>query len=173
MKGIVITTHEKTKPFFLDLMNSLTNCKYPIVVITNTDENNEFELAGLKAGMQLFDEFIYLHDTVQIKDMQLFDILFSYQSMVSISPNFLMFLGKYNSEQLKTEQMPIVTNKHQAVDLETWLRFHLVPKYGIPHLDRNFVDNNNFEFKHNRNNMILENQYLKKYKGTWDRSMIQ
>jgi hypothetical protein len=32
---------------------------------------------------------------------------------------------------------------------------------------------NNYEMKFGRNNQILENEYLKKYKGTWNPNMIK
>ena len=53
MNGIVITTHKSTESFYIDLMKSLQGCKYPVVTIFNTNENNQYECSGLKAGMEL------------------------------------------------------------------------------------------------------------------------
>lgn len=169
MKGIVITTHYKTQAFLLDLLVSLKDCKYPILIAYNTDEDNRFEKRGLELGMQVFDEFIYLHDTVVIKDLELFEVLFSLKGCFSISPRFLMYLGKYDSSFLKTLTFPKVSTKLEAVRMEQWLE-HNIP---CPHLDSKFIDGNHtFEIKHGRHNMVLENKYLKKYKGTWSMEQI-
>lgn len=168
MKGIVITTHKSTQLFYLDLMRSLQGCKYPVVTIFNTDENNQYELAGLKAGMELFEDFVYLHDTVLIKNQLLFDKLFEYKGIVSINPSFLMFLGKYNTKILKQYELPEVRTKKQSWLMELWLG----RTFRVPCFDVNFVDGKKFEYIYGRNNMIIENEYLKKMKGTWDEKMI-
>jgi hypothetical protein len=41
-------------------------------------------------------------------------------------------------------------------------------------LDPNFIDgNHHFEIKNGRNNMVIENSWFKKFKGTWHVSMIK
>lgn len=162
-RGIVITTHKSTEPFLNDLLISLRDCKYPIVITYNTNQDNQYEMRGLKLGMSLFDEFIYLQDTIEIKDQELFDILFSKKGMYSISPRFLMYIGKYDSKELMNYNLPSVSNKYEAVMGEAWLRDNVLSEC----FDQTFIDGNNFEFKHGRKNMVLENKYLKKYKGTF------
>lgn len=165
MKGIVVTTHIITKPFYEDFMKSIYGCKYPVVTVFNTDENNAYETAGLKAGMELFEDFIYLHDTVIIKDLELFNLLFKYPEMVSLSPRFLMFLGKYNSSILKACNIKDVKTKMESHDLEMWLgrAFSHAPCF-----DPTFIDGNHrMQEMHGRMNMVLENKYLIKMKGHW------
>lgn len=171
-RGIVVSTHKSTKLFYYDLLNSLYGCKYPLVVVCNTEENNQYELLGLKSGMMLFSNFVYLHDTVLIKDLTLFDKLFEYNGMVSIGPNFISFLGKYNSDILKGYTLPEVKNKRQAVELETWIGSSLT--YSC--LFNDFTDvskNSRFERIHDRMNLVIENEYLKKMKATWNITMIK
>ncbi|HEY9704661.1 MAG TPA: hypothetical protein V6C58_19625 [Allocoleopsis sp.] len=168
-RGIVITTHKSTKPFFDDLIKSLKDCKYPICIVDNT-EINHFEKGGLLVGMKNFDEFIYLHDTVIIKNLELFDILFSKEGFYSISPGFLMYLGKYDSKKLSTLNLPSVNSKYDAILMELWLK-HNIP---CDCFDKTFIDGNHrFEERHGRKNMVLENDYLIKYKGTWDINMVK
>ena len=169
-KGIVITTHESTEPFLLDCIKSLKNCTYPITIIYNTNENNEYESIGLKVGMNLYDEFIYLHDTVVIKDLALFDLLFAQPGMFSISPKFLMYLGKYDSKILKNTTLPHVHNKLEAIKMEFWLQETFI----CPCFDATFIDGNHtFEEKYGKTRMVLENKYIKKYKSCWDIKMVQ
>lgn len=173
MRGIIITTHKSTELFYNDLIKSLEGCKYPITTVINTNDNNQFEKAGLLKGIELYDEFIYLHDTVIIKNQLLFDILFDSDKMFSISPKFLMYLGKYNSKDLKELNLPDVSNKRDAVNMEMWLGDVLCKRFPVITLDNNFIDGNHtFEDKHGRKNMVLENIYLKKYKSCYDVSMI-
>lgn len=169
-RGIVITTHKSTQPFLIDLLISLQDCKYPIVIVYNTDEDNQYEKRGLETGRDLFDEFIYLHDTVIIKDQSIFDKLFVINGMISIAPNFLMYLGKYDSQKLREVSIPQVWDKHGAIAMEFWLR----QVFPVPCFDPTFVDGNHtFEDKHGRKNMKLENDFLIKYKSCWDISMVK
>jgi hypothetical protein len=162
MNGIVITTHKSTELFYIDAMLSLRGCKYPIAIAYNTDEDNQYENKGLKMGMDLFEDFVFLHDTVVIKDLSLFDRLFEYKGIVSISPRFLSYLGKFNSEILKQKNIPEVKTKRDAYETEMWLR-RAFPT--APCFDRTFVDGNHrFEEIHGRMNMVLENNYLRKMK---------
>lgn len=168
-KGIVITTHKSTEMYFKDLMNSLKDCEYPITIVYNTDKSNHYELTGIKTGMMLYDEFIYLHDTVIIKDQTLFDILFAQPGMISIAPRYLMYLGKYESARLKQMNLPQVNNKYEAVMMEAWLR----DNFNEPCFDREFCDEySRFEEKYGKLNMVIENAYIKKWKRTWSMSQI-
>lgn len=169
-RGIVITTHKSTELFLIDLLKSLQDCKYPIVIVYNTDEDNQYERRGLETGRDLFDEFIYLHDTVLIKDISLFDKLFYINGMISIAPNFLMYLGKYESKRLREVNIPQVWDKKGAIAMEFWLR----TVFPCPCFDPNFVDGNHtFGEKHNRKNMIIENDFLIKYKSTWSMEQVK
>jgi hypothetical protein len=168
-RGIVITTHKSTQQFLLDLLVSLQDCKYPIVITYNTNEDNQYERRGLEIGRDLFDEFIYLHDTVIIKDLQLFDKLFEHSGMLSIAPNFLMYLGKYESQRLREVSIPLVWDKQGAIAMEFWLR----QVFQVPCFDDTFIDGNHtFEEKYGKTRMVLENQYIKKYKSCYDISMV-
>jgi hypothetical protein len=169
-RGIVITTHKSTEPFLIDLLISLHSCKYPIVIVYNTNNDNQYERRGLETGRDLFDEFIYLHDTVVIKDLSLFDKLFEHDGMISIAPNFLMYLGKYESQKLREVQIPQVWDKKGAITMEFWLR----TVFPVSCFDPTFIDGNHtWEEKHGRRRMVLENIYIKKFKSCWDVTMIE
>ena len=170
MNGIVITTHKSTELFYIDLMKSLYGCKYPVVTVFNSNEDNQYESSGLEIGKDLFDNFVFLQDTVLIKNLSLFDKLFEYKEMVSISPRFLMYLGKYNSQILKQHTLQQVKNRRDGHDMEMWLG-RVFPS--APCFDDKFIDGNHrFEHIHGRMNMVLENDYLIKMKGHWSLEMI-
>lgn len=170
-RGIVITTHTSTKPFLLDLVESLSGVKYPYIIIDNTNKQNEYEIGGIKKGMILFDEFVYLHDTTYIKDLNLLDMLFDQQA--SISPKRGMYLGYYNSKILEGMDIPLVSTKRDAVNQESFfMEYYISESSNSNYLFEEFVDGEVYEFKHGRNNKVIENNYLKKYKGTWSPNMI-
>jgi len=171
MKGVVITTHDSTEPFFSSLMSSLKGCKYPIVVWKNTDSDNGFEISGIRLGSKLFDEFLYLQDTTFIKDINLIENILETEGSVSIFQRYNSYLGKYETKILNHLIIPEVKNKQQAIRYEVdFITEYLkqVEKYtelfpqlnvwGLP--DR-------VEMKFGRQNAIYETKEFVKYKGTW------
>lgn len=185
-RGIVITTSEHTQPFFIDLIKSIQEVKYPIMVVGNNgycgkgvdivNDWNGFELGGILRGSQYFDEFVYLQDTVVIKDIKLFDIVFEHKGQsVEISKDFYSYIGKYVSKDIEKVGIPKVENKKEAV-------FHEISGFRPAYLRQSNpikldsllpIESGVFEEKHGRNNMVLESDYLIKYKGCWDISMIK
>jgi hypothetical protein len=170
-RGIVITTHQSTKPFLIDLIDSLSGVKYPYIIIDHTNKQNEFEIGGIRIGKDIFNEFIYLHDTVYIKNIDVFDMLFEQQA--SVSPNRNMYLGYYNSDVLEGMDIPVVSNKRDAVTQESlFMEYYMRESFNHGHLFDEFVDGEVYEYKHGRENKVIENEYLKKYKGTWAPHMV-
>lgn len=161
-KGIVISASEYSRPFYEDLMKSIKT-DYPIYIcwegVGRPDKS--FELGAIKKGAELFDEFIYLHDTVVIKDNSLFDRLFEIDGTVALTDKFYHYFGKYVSKDLPP--IPEVNNKEDAIYWE--IRWFTQPyKVFEPQLPFHIEE---FEEKYGRINMKLENPYLVKYKARW------
>ena len=176
-KAVLVVTSHMTSAFLKDFKNSVRryNNKYPIIYLENTPENNQYEMLAINKGIEWeLDEFVVLHDTCIIKDYKLFDMFF-YNSgrSVSISPNFLSYLGKFRLETLLNIAIPKVSTKAEAVSAEDkFLKEYISkePKHLV--LFPDFDDNFKWMTKHGRMNMVLENKYLIKYKGCWHPSMI-
>lgn len=123
------------------------------------------------------DEFLVLHDSCVIKDNIIFDILFKGYSGNSVAfsnhPTLMgMFLGKYQTELVKQLEPPIANSKEHGVELEeTWNREYCQLDYPVL-LTEPLNTSDIRETKHGRENMVLENRWIKKYKGTWNRSML-
>lgn len=159
-KGIVITTSEHTRDWLFDCLKS---CKgsYPIAVRVNTQEDNRWELGGIQLGKDLFDEFVHIMDTTIIKDPSLFDKLFEMPSHVFLTRGGYHYMGKFVSDDLP--EIPKIGTKAEAIALELrWLQRPAT--YFEPDLP---VHTNVFADNHGRRNMVLENEYLIKYKATW------
>lgn len=177
-QGIVIVSSFRTRIWLNDLLKSIGNWdKQKVVVHYNSEDNNQYEIGGIKRGLlEGFEEFLLLHDTCLIKSKSLFKVIFDdfYGSSVSISPDFLSYLGKYRRETLLKCTIPEVNSKKTAVDEETRFNREYISKEPFYHvLYPEFDINYRFEEKHGRNNMVLESPALIKYKGTWSYDMIK
>lgn len=160
-KGIVITTSIATNKYLPDILNSVKDIRYPVYVHTNTEENNGWELAGIQSGKDNFEQFIHIMDTCLIKDITLFDKLFDIEGNVFLTNGGYHYMGKFVSDTLP--ELPKITTKEEAISWE--LRWLPNPhKYFEPDLP---VHTDIFEEKFGEKRMLLENKYIKKWKGTY------
>lgn len=176
-RGIVITTSEYTKDFLDECLNSLGD-KYPVLVVSNmyqTDKAdiindwNGFELGGILRGYENFDEFIHLMDTCRVDDKALFDKMFEHDGSVFFCRGFYSYLGKYRSDILEKAGIPRVNTKADAIAQENqWNRHYLSFDQKAILFDPELpIHTTKFEEKNGRRNMVLENGFLTKWKGTW------
>jgi len=118
------------------------------------------------------DEFFVLHDSCIVKDNLLWKVVFDgyWQDSVALSKEPVMmgmFIGKYRMEICEQLEPPVASTKEDAVKLEeSWNNAYCTVEQPIL-LERPLVKSDTFEHKHGRDNMVLENRWLKKYKGTW------
>lgn len=197
-KGIVITTSEYTKDFLRDCVKSLVPCKYNILIVCNNGYFpgmefgayvselglkssiivvpwNGFELAGIEKGAEFFDEFVYIPDSVIIKDSSIFDEIFAAPGGLMLSPNFLSYIGKYDSKVIEKIGVPTAFNKQQAVDYEfIWTRDYMKADKNLKKFWKMLPsDTFHFEEKYGRKNMVNECSWAVKYKGCWSPEQIK
>ena len=160
-KGIVITTSDYTKEYLEPLLESIKNVKYDIIIHRNTNENNGWEIAGIKKGKDTFDEFVHIMDSTLIKDISLFDKLFEMEGNVFLTEGGYHYMGKFVSDTLP--ELPKISTKGEAISWELrWLpKPHTYFKPDLP------VHTNVFEEIHGQRRMRLENDYIIKWKGTY------
>ena len=133
-----------------------------------------------------WDELLFLHDSIEIKDLSFFDLVFETHKGKSVSfsgePFFIMGLGKFLREPYLKASFP---TKNAYMDYKDG-EFTFGPEY-VKYagekpvvLFPDFMDSERedqghkrpFEQKFGRRNLILENNYIKKYKGHWTRRML-
>lgn len=119
-----------------------------------------------------FDRFLFLQDSVIIKDLSLIDMIFSYPKSVAISNcpvPFGMYLGVYSRETLDKTGVPKARTKEDAIRFEVDWSNKYCENESVPVLFEDFTDANATGTKKifGRTNLVLENEYLIKYKGTW------
>jgi hypothetical protein len=191
-KGIVICTHKDSTEQFNNCIESLIvpnnkysiyyvvngftdRCRYGNLIITGSDT---FELGAISEAINEFklDEFILLQDSIEIKNIELFDICFNEHEGKSVYffNDFFCYAGKYRKEILdKLIPLPIITTKLDSIIQENDFNKKYLEMENESINLFSLVDTNIFEEKFGRKNMIIENNFLKKYKGTWNWEMIK
>lgn len=167
-KAIILVTYPKS-PFLKRCLKALQPCDYPIHLCINPEEDCPYDPGAFYyARKHDIKEFIILHDSMIMKDLSLFDEAFSLEGNVSIGDNFLMCFGKFELDKLpELPRKPV--NKGQAVAFEAVFLRSITPDHT---LCREFRDGNTFVNKYGRKRMVIENDYLIKYKATWRVDMI-
>ena len=200
--AILVVTHYSTTHFCLDLLRSLESVHYPIVVTINEAEKcdaildmaflrylaekqietipiegNRWEIGGLTAALicTSYDEFILIQDTLEIRDSNIFDLLFAHEGYsVAFGPGWLCYLGKYRRDILNRLMLPVVLTKLDAfyqevhfgqyynmvaADVEKREPIVLFPQWG------NDNPANTYETHFGRENIVLDNPYVIKRKS--------
>lgn len=164
-QGIVVGTTADGKRWVDQLMATL-DTSYPVVQIC------AWELEAIAYGAGRFDEFVFLPQSTEILDNDLWRVVFEEHVGESVSlaqhpSTFGMYLGKYRSEILRCMEMPAIHSKGDAIHWEDrWFLPYLAIEPDVvrfddlPHSDR-------FEEKFGRMNMRVENRWLRRWKGSW------
>lgn len=173
---IVIATHQSTKPFLKDLLYSLRGCKYKKLVIENETTNSRYianrggyELGAMyKATTLANDDLFFLQDTCVIKKKKILEIAEKAPGGMALCHKFMSYLGKYKRAVLDTMVIPGVDNKQDSLRHEfSWTAEYISLDKDFQYAPDPLGDSNVFEEKHGRKNMVLENDYLIKYKARW------
>jgi hypothetical protein len=119
------------------------------------------------------DKFLFMQDSMVIKKPEFFEMIDEYDSSLSINkdPSFYgCYMGIYERKILDQIEIPTIAKKSESIRNEIDWNFQYVSKLDvIPVLFPEFSDANatRKEIKFGRENLVLENDYLIKYKGDW------
>jgi len=180
---IILVTNDKNLEdkemslFIMEQFKKIIKTKYDYVLYKNDYNNSKFELGALKDVYKDFDydELFVLQDSIEIKDITVFDKIFEEHKGRSVfcNPKGQMYLNKYRKEGLDKLEISVPTNKKESIQYEHEFN-DKYKKLDTPIiLFPDFVDTDKKEIRFGRNNMIIENEYFKKYKGCWDEKMIK
>lgn len=120
------------------------------------------------------DRFLFMQDSVIVKNPEFFTLLDSSEGSVSINkdPSYYgCYLGVYERKILsKVQHFPKINKKSESIYNEIYwnLKYVQVAK-SVTVLFPELSDANatRTEIKYGRKNLVLENDYLIKYKGDW------
>lgn len=166
-QAIAIIHARKDSVWLAECLNSIQT-DYPIII-----SNHEgWCVPGIKKIWDTtdFSEIVFLNESMVVKDNSIWDILFKEHrgKSVMLGERFLMFFGKFRRVMVDRLEFPEVHNKLEDVLLGEggWSRQYQELN---DHVEiQPLADGPRFEEKHGRKNMVLENDYFIKYKGTWD-----
>lgn len=172
-KQVVVIINEVEASEDVDTLKWLVNNYFTLPV-----QGNRWEVGGLEAMMALtdFDEWILIQDTLEIKDITIFDSMFnSYGKSVSFGPGWHCYLGKYRREVLNQITLPVCLNKIDAIyhELITLPRMYnkvaeILEGQPVKVLFENWGNanpTNTYDYKFNRKNLVLGNPYIVKRKS--------
>jgi hypothetical protein len=119
------------------------------------------------------DRFLFLHDSVVVKDQAFFDRMFEHDGSVSVTNDpgiFGMYMGIFTREHLSRVELysPVTQRDSIRAEIE-WTHRYATAAGNVPVVFPDLRDQLNVGFveHHGRKNMVLENYYLRKFKGTW------
>jgi hypothetical protein len=130
-----------------------------------------FELDAMRTALEETDwtEFVFLQDTFVVKNLAFLDICFARPESVALGPTFFHYAGKWKREVLEQMEMPHIESKNQSVHQEhTFSRLYW-ERTPVWVFDEHFHDGEHQGFvqHYGRLNMLLENEWYRKYKGNW------
>jgi len=168
MTPIVICTTPGREMWLADCLASI---KRDVIVLS--DFTYELGKIDWMVKNTSFERFLILQDSVVVKDDSFFDKIFDFDSSVSINqcPTWYgSFMGIFERKPLIEVGVPLPKSKREVVELE----YQWTPKYcaaagKVTVMFPEFRDENasGIVMRHGRENLLLENEYLIKYKGNW------
>lgn len=171
-QAIVIIHARKSSVWLEGCLNSIQT-DYPVLI-----SNHEgWVMEGIKKMWETtnYQEIFFMNESMICKDNDIWNIVFHDNGgkSVMMSERFLMFFGKYRREMINKLQFPTVHNKYEDVILGEgqWCRqyYELNDHVEIqPLADGDTTNSNNFEDKYGRRNLVLENDYFKKWKASYN-----
>jgi hypothetical protein len=174
VKAIAIATTPDSKSLG-NLMKSMSGYdKYQILILSDFN----YELGKIKFiyDHTNIEEFILLHDSCEVKDTSFIEDVFNNPLSVSFScspNNFGSYLGKYQRSVLSKMDIPIAKSKLDSVNYEETFNLEYEFRAGkIGFLSPQLVNTTKFEEMFGKMTMILENDYLIKYKSCWNRMKL-
>lgn len=115
------------------------------------------------------DEFVFLQDTFEVRDQAVLATAFGTPGSVAFGPQFHHYAGKWRREPLlRLAPLPLVRDKETSIQQEQDFvaRYRAIEDVTVMFPD--FHDGNGrIVERYGRQNLLLENDMLRKYKGTW------
>lgn len=169
---IVIGTTPGRENWLAQCLASITR---PVLVLSDFT----FELGKFNWLMEntKIDRFMYLADSVVVKDERLFQLL-DEQGSIAFSSDpgiYGMYLGVYERKVLEKIQIPYPKNKKEVIEYElSWTQTYAQAAKNVRIAFDNLTDSKSKrkQVLFGRENLVLENDFLIKYKGHWGQQVV-
>ena len=153
------------------LQQCLSSIKRPVLVLS--DFTYELGKINWLFHNTKIKRFLFLQDSVVIKNQNLFDLLDDGHGSISLTNDpcmYGMYLGIYERQILEQVEIPIPESKSEAISYElTWTESYCQKAKNVRLAFTNLNDKmaTSKIMLFGRENLVLENEYLIKYKGNW------
>lgn len=167
---IVVGTSAGREAWATDTLASLAGTG-PVLVVSAY----AYELGKLRWVLKhtSIDRFWFLQDSVIIHDPSFLADALALPGAVALCADpvpYGMFMGVYDRHLLHQVGLPEVTDKRHSIALELeWTRAYCAAARQVDVLFPDLADRNatGIVERHGRPNLVLANDYLTKFKGTW------
>lgn len=157
--SVVVGSHPGS-PWLADCLKTIPKNRAVTV-----HETGGYEIAALRTGISHYDRFVFLQDSTEVLDAAFWDII------DNTTPTWLfggppMYLGVYHRNELEQA----ITDAPEVMDKPLSIAWEgaLPKRLNLGCLWPDVTDaTGRHEHRHGRDNLVLENHYLRKFKGTW------
>lgn len=158
------------------LQQCLASIKHPVLVLSDFT----FELGKINwiFNNTKIERFMFLQDSVVIKNESLFDLLFKDKGSIALTNDpcmYGMYLGVYERQILEKIEIPVPKNKTESIAYElSWTDSYCKAARNVRLAFTDFSDSRSKrkQVLFGRENLVLENDFLIKYKGNWGQSVV-
>jgi hypothetical protein len=158
------------------LSQCLASISQPVLVLSDFS----FELGKINwvFNNTKIERFMFLQDSVVVKDEKLFELLTHDKGSISLTNDpciYGMYMGVYEREILKQIEIPIPQNKAQSIAYElSWTDTYcrVAKNVRVAFTDLTDANSKRKQVLFDRENLVLENDFLIKYKGNWGQQVV-
>ena len=153
------------------LKQCLESIERPVMVLSDFT----FELGKIKWVFEntKIERFMFLQDSVVIKNQKIFELLDEDKGSIALTNDpcmYGMYLGIYERKILKMVDIPLPKSKAESIAFElSWTETYCRAARNVRLAFTDLTDSRakRKEVLFGRENLVLENEFLIKYKGNW------
>lgn len=170
---IVIATTPGRQDWLKQCLNSISK---PVLVLSDFT----FELGKINwiFNNTKIDRFMFLQDSIIIKDEKIFELLYEDKGSIALTNDpcmYGMYMGVYERHVLEKVDIPIPKSKVESIQYElTWTEAYCKAARNVRLAFTDLTDSRakRKEVIFGRENLVLENDFLIKYKGNWGQLVV-
>lgn len=170
---IVIATTPGRQDWLKQCLNSISK---PVLVLSDFT----FELGKINwiFNNTKIDRFMFLQDSIIIKDEKIFELLYEDKGSIALTNDpcmYGMYMGIYERQVLEKIDIPIPKSKAESIQYElTWTETYCKAARNVRLAFTDLTDSRakRKEVIFGRENLVLENDFLIKYKGNWGQLVV-
>ena len=170
---IVIATTPGRQEWLKQCLNSISKS-----VLVLSDFTFELGKINWIFNNTKIDRFMFLQDSIIIKDERIFELLYEDKGSIALTNDpcmYGMYMGIYERHVLEKVDIPIPKSKAESIQYElTWTEAYCKAARNVRLAFTDLTDSRakRKEVIFGRENLVLENDFLIKYKGNWGQLVV-